>query len=102
MLEESLALTPIPLTIADSSVVGSLVSGNSNGFIVSAYATESEISILSSIGLVARLPGKMSAAGNIILANDTAALVHPGISSRAIERIAETLRVDVKRAQSPA
>lgn len=97
MLEEGLGLTPIPMTVAESSVIGSLVSGNSNGFVVSAYATEPEISRLSGIGRIARLPGKMSAAGNVILTNDTAALVHPGLTIRAVERIAETLGVDVRK-----
>lgn len=96
MLEEGLGLSPTQMTIAESSVIGSLLCGNSKGFIVSAYATEREMSQLSSMGSVARLPGKMSAAGNVILANDTAALVHPGLSGRAVERIAETLGVDVR------
>ncbi|NYT01655.1 MAG: translation initiation factor IF-6 [Methanosarcinales archaeon] len=97
ILEEGLGVKPQVFRAAGSSVVGSLVSGNSNGFMVTAYATEEEIKTLSEHGKVARLPGKISAAGNVILANDNAALVHPGLGTRACNKIAETLNVEVRR-----
>jgi len=97
VLEEGLGTKPLVFRAAGSSVVGSLVSGNSNGFVVSAYATDEEIKVLSEHGKVVRLPGKISAAGNVILANDNAALVHPGLGTRACNRIAEALNVEVRR-----
>ncbi|HOT07153.1 MAG: Translation initiation factor 6 [Methanosaeta sp. PtaB.Bin039] len=83
--------------MAGSSVLGSLIGGNSNGFVVTSYASDDEIRALEASGRVSRLPGKISAAGNVILANDTAALVHPGLTSRAVEQISETLGVDVRK-----
>jgi translation initiation factor 6 len=94
-LEEGLGVVSIQTAISGSSVVGSLVCGNSNGFILNPYASEETIKRLSPHGKIARLPGKISAAGNVILANDNAALVHPGLSSRACETISQTMGVDV-------
>ena len=43
------------------------------------------------------LPDRLTATGNVILANDTAALVHPDISDRSMEIISRVLGVDVHR-----
>jgi translation initiation factor 6 len=97
LLEDGLAATAVRALAGGSSVLGSLVSANSNGFVITQAATEAERERLSEYGKVSRLPGKMNAAGNIILANDRAALVHPGLSSRACEVVARTLGVDVRQ-----
>lgn len=97
---EELDVTSIPILIGSSSVVGSLVAGNSNGFIVSNNALKHEITQLkkSCGGLtVKKLPGKINAAGNVILVNDTAALIHPNLIARADKVISEALGVDVQR-----
>jgi translation initiation factor 6 len=96
-LERYLGIAPEKTTVAGSSVVGSLVCGNSRGFVLSPHASDEDLARLSSLGRVARLPGKISAAGNVILANDTAAMVHPGLSDRACDSIARTLGVEVRR-----
>ncbi|HTY90874.1 MAG TPA: translation initiation factor IF-6 [Methanocella sp.] len=83
--------------INDSSLIGSMMAGNSSGFIVSDLALEREVAALEKALPVARLKGKMTAAGNIILANDTAALVHPALSDRHLGVIRDTLKVDVRR-----
>ena len=62
-LERELAVDSSPLFIGSSSVVGSLVTGNSNGFVVSSSASRSEIKQLKAHanGLkVRKLPGKIS------------------------------------------
>ncbi len=99
-LERELGVTSAPLLVGSSSVVGSLVAGNSNGFIVSNSASRSEIHQLQvhTSGLkVRKLPGRINAAGNVILANDNAALINPNLIARAERVIEETLRVDVQR-----
>ncbi len=99
-LERELAVDSAPLFIGSSSVVGSLITGNSNGFVVSSSASRSEIKQLKahSNGLkVRKLPGKINAAGNVILANDNAALINPNLITRAERVVEETLRVDVRR-----
>ncbi len=94
-LEKGLGVSALRAMIGGSSVLGSLISANSQGFVVTHHASEDELRRLSEYGRVARLPGKTNAAGNIILANDNAALVHPGLSSRACEAVSETLGVEV-------
>jgi len=94
-LESGLKVAAIQTMVGGSSVLGSLISANSQGFVVTQHASEDELKRLSEHGKVARLPGKINAAGNIVLANDSAALVHPGLSARACEAISETLGVEV-------
>ncbi len=97
VLESGLEVTAVRSVIGGSSVLGSLISANSQGFVVTQHASDDELKRLSDHGRVSRLPGKINAAGNIILANDSAALVHPGLSGRACEAVAETLGVDVAK-----
>ncbi len=98
-LERELAVTTAPLFVASSSVVGSLIVGNSNGFVVSSSASRSEITQLKAYTnrKVRKLPGRINAAGNVILANDTAALINPNLITRAERVVEETLGVDVRR-----
>jgi len=94
---EALDVAVIRTLINDSTLIGSMMTGNSSGFIVSDLALEREVAILEKALPVARFKGKMTAAGNIILANDTAALVHPALSDKHLEVIRDTLKVDVRR-----
>ncbi len=99
-LERELAVRSAPLLIGSGSVVGSLVAGNSNGFIVSNSASRSEIQQLKAHAngcKVRKLPGRINAVGNVILANDNAALINPNLITRAERVVEETLRVDVRR-----
>ena len=99
-LERELGVLSLKRQIASSSVIGSLIAGNSNGFVVTSNASKVEIKLLREINdnlKVRTLPGKINAAGNVILANDSAALIHPYLISRAKTVIEETLRVDVRR-----
>lgn len=97
VLEEGLKVPSLSITIAGSSVLGALISGNSNGFVLTSQAYRDDIKKLSEYGSVAKLPGKINAAGNVILANDRAAIVHPGLSKRACDAISKTLGVEVTK-----
>jgi translation initiation factor 6 len=103
-IERALNVKSIRTLIAETSLVGCFAVGNSNGFIISSYALDSEIASLAELvdaeGLkvkISRLPytDRMTTAGNIILANDTVALVHPQLSDKTVEVIKETLDVKV-------
>ena len=103
-MESALEVKALRTSIDEISLVGCLAVGNSNGFILSPYALDSEIQriedLIQAEGLsvkLSRLPyrDQMSAAGNIILANDTVALVHPELSEKTIDVIKETLGVEV-------
>ncbi len=85
----------VETTIQGSSIIGSLVAGNSRGIIVSGLATEAEIEILSEHRDVFLLKETMNAAGNVIMANDTFAAVHPDMPTDLMHSIAKFLGVEV-------
>jgi translation initiation factor 6 len=96
-LLKGLQVEAVRLLAGGSAVLGSLICANSNGYVVTYHAGDEEMKILQEHGKASRLPAKINAAGNVILVNDSAALVHPGLSSRACETVAETLGVDVRK-----
>jgi len=96
ILEDSLDVRVVETLINGSVVLGALSRGNSNGFLVSHGTDARELQELMG-AQVEILPDRLNAVGNIVLANDSAALVHPELSDRAIEAIARTLKVEIYR-----
>ncbi|MCX9080590.1 MAG: translation initiation factor IF-6 [Candidatus Methanoperedens sp.] len=96
-LEESLGAEACRTSVSGSSIVGSLMRGNNNGMMVAGFVLEKELRAIRKHIKAARLTQELNAAGNLILANDTAALVHPDISEKSIKIIQKTLGVEVKR-----
>lgn len=96
---EELETPVITTTIGGGSTVGSLIAGNRTGAIVSSQATTSELDVLTTKldRPVKPLPDTLNAAGNLILATDTGAIIHPEISAEGFETIRETLDVPVIR-----
>ena len=82
-------------TIQGSSIVGSLLVGNSCGFVVSGLASALEIEFLKGYRKVMLLERGMNAAGNVILVNDDLAVVHPDMPERIAEEISTFLEVPV-------
>ncbi len=98
VVEESLQVPVIKTPISGSSLAGALAVGNSRGFVVSRYAFETEVNAIKEFGLeVARIPDRLTAVGNIILANDHGAVVNPLLSDEAVDVVSETLDVEVVR-----
>jgi translation initiation factor 6 len=97
--EDELEISTVPTTIAGSSTVGALAVGNENGLLVSQRATDRECDrIEDATGLpVVELPGRINAAGNVVLANDEGAYVHPDLPRKAIDAVKEALDVPVER-----
>ncbi|MCT9094973.1 translation initiation factor IF-6 [Haloarchaeobius sp. HME9146] len=98
-MTDELEVPAIPTTIAGSSTVGALAAGNSNGLVVSSRVTQRERDrIAETVDLtIGELPGRRNAAGNIVLANDTGAYVHPDLSDEAVAVVEDTLEVPVER-----
>jgi len=94
-LVDKLKVPSLSITVAGSSVLGAVICGNSNGFVLTSLAHKDDIKKLSEYGNIIKLPGKINAAGNVILANDKAAIVHPGLSKRACDAISKALCIDV-------
>ncbi|ADD05392.1 translation initiation factor aIF-6 [Natrialba magadii ATCC 43099] len=98
-LTDELAVPAIQTTVGGSSTVGALATGNENGLLVSSRVLEYERERLEAdVDLpVAELPGSINAAGNVVLANDYGAYVHPDLPREAIQIIKDTLDVPVER-----
>ena len=98
-LGEELDADVLATTVGGSNTVGALVAGNENGVLVSERATERERDQIAEAAdrEVSELPGRINAAGNVVLVNNYGAYVHPDLSRDAITAVKETLSVPVER-----
>ena len=94
-VRNALDVTLVETTIQGSTIIGSLVAGNSRGVVVSGLATEEEIDTLAQHREVLLLNESMNAAGNVIMANDTFAAVHEDMPADLAKAIGEFLGVEV-------
>jgi translation initiation factor 6 len=97
--EAELGVEAVPTTVAGSGTVGALAVGNGNGLLLSERVTDRErdrIEEATDLPVV-ELPGRINAAGNVVLANDRGAFVHPDLSRTAIGAVEEALEVPVER-----
>ena len=95
-IEKSLDVRVVEILVNESVVVGALSRGNSNGFLFSYGTNSRELQKLTEVK-VETFPDRLNAVGNIVLTNDSAALVHPELSDKAIEVISKTLKVEAHR-----
>ncbi|ADB59136.1 translation initiation factor eIF-6 [Haloterrigena turkmenica DSM 5511] len=98
-LTDELEVPAVQTTVGGSSTVGALATGNENGLLVSARVLEYEREALEeAVDLpVAELPGNINAAGNVVLANDYGAYVHPDLPRETVQIVKDTLEVPVER-----
>jgi translation initiation factor 6 len=95
-IEKVLGIKGISATIGGSTVVGSLMCGNSSGVVLTNFVKESELEIFKDLNTYI-IKSKLNAVGNTILANDYGCLVHPGYGDKTIGDIEECLKVKAKR-----
>ena len=100
-LADELDVPAVATTIGGSATVGSLVAGNSKGLVVTGRITDRERDRLQDAVNVpiGELPGRRNAAGNVVLANDAGAYVHPELSEEAVGIVENTLDVPVERGE---
>lgn len=98
---EELGVPSVETTIGGSGTVGALLTGNENGLLVSNRIRETELQrIRSVVDLpVTELPETINAAGNVVLANNNGAYVHPDLSDRAVDAVSDGLSVPVERGE---
>ena len=98
-LGDELDVDVLPTTVGGSNTLGSLVAGNENGVLVTERVTDRETDRIAEAAdrEVRELPGRINAAGNVILANDYGAYVHPDLPREAVTTIRDTLEVPVER-----
>jgi translation initiation factor 6 len=94
-IRDALEVSLVETTIQGSTIVGSLVAGNSRGVVVSGLAIEQEVDLLAEYREVLLLNESMNAAGNVIMANDTFAAVHDDMPTELAKAIGEFLEVEV-------
>ncbi len=96
---EELDVPAVPTTVGGSGTVGALVAGNANGLLVSSRVRDRERQrIRDAVDLpVTELPGRINAAGNVVVATDEGAYVHPELPREAVEAVREGLGVSVER-----
>lgn len=92
---EAFDVEVVRTTIQGSPIIGSLLAGNSNGFVISGLATSAEMKLLGEFRELYPLMRGMNAAGNVILACDRFAAVHPEMDTCIQKEIGEFLKVPV-------
>jgi translation initiation factor 6 len=98
LVAEVLNVKTIDLSIADSTIIGSLLTFNSYGAIVTAYASKETLKTIENQGLkIYPIKDVINAAGNDILANDHGALVHPDLQHVTVKKISDILGVPVQK-----
>ena len=96
-IEQAFDLEMNPILIGGSSLLGSLIVGNSKGIAVADIATEEDLDVLSSFGEIVILESGVNAAGNLVKCNDYGAVVSKSIPTPGVELIGEVLGVKTAR-----
>ena len=98
-LGAALDVPVVPTTVGGSGTVGALATGNENGLLVSSRVRDREIDRITDAvdQPVHELPGRINAAGNVVLCNDSGAYVHANLSDEAVQAIEDALAVPVER-----
>jgi translation initiation factor 6 len=96
-IERTFNLPLVQTTVATTDIVGIMSVANSNGILVPYTTTEEELVMIkqSSDVKVDWIESKMTALGNIILANNNGAICHPEFDAKARQKIADILDVEV-------
>ena len=96
-IERTFNLPLIQSTVATLDAVGLVSVATSNGILIPYTTTDDEFAQLKSASdiTVDWLDDKMTALGNIIIANDNGAMCHPDFGFKARQKISDTLGVEV-------
>jgi translation initiation factor 6 len=96
-VEEWLKVEVVATTVGKSVIAGALVCSNSNGVILPPFAQEEEIEAIKKASdlNVTVMNTKKTAYGNLILANDKGAVADPKLERRVVNKIGDTLGVEV-------
>ena len=95
---ETLDVKIVELSIGDASIIGSLLTINSTGAIITDFADEAAVNAIEKEGLkLLVIKDVINATGNDILLNDNGALVHPELSDESMNAIKECCNVPVYR-----
>lgn len=96
-IEESLEVKALKFSVSSATIIGALTAMNSNGVVLSNFASDEEIDLVPKGLEVARMQEKFNAAGNNILVSDKAALVNPGVLGETLKTLRDVFDVEVLR-----
>ena len=97
-VSEVLEVTLVEFNISDATIIGSLLSFNSKGMVVTDFVDDDTLSVIEKKGFkVYVIEDKLNAAGNDILVNDKGCLVHPDVSNKSVKKIEDVFGVTVVR-----
>jgi translation initiation factor 6 len=97
IVERVLKVKAVEAKICQTSLLGIMLVGNSSSMIAPYLASDDEIEFLQeSLGVkISKLTTSLTALGNIILANDNGAIVHPKLREVTMKSIESILGVKV-------
>jgi translation initiation factor 6 len=91
---ETLGVEVCNTTIAGSTLVGALVTGNSNAILVPHTIHDYELKRIQEFAKVVVVNSRWTALGNVILTNDNGAVIHPEASSNVLKAVNDELKVE--------
>lgn len=100
-LSEWLKVKLIHTSVGASVLIGALACANSNGILLPSFIREEELGTIrkSFDGNITIMETKKTAYGNLVLANDQGAIVDPRLKPADVDKISETLGVEVARSE---
>jgi translation initiation factor 6 len=92
---DTLGVETIEARVAGSPLLGIFLAGNDKGVLAPRIIADNELRALEEVGISLKVfPGKFTALGNVVLSNNTAALLHPDLSDDEVRFVADALRID--------
>ncbi len=95
LIAETLGVPAVSMTVGGTNLLGTMVTMNGKGAVVGNIIGDEELELLSEHREVLVLHGRLNCAGNLIMANDEKAWIHPRIGDNVRADIAEVLDVEV-------
>ena len=93
-IESALQMESTCLTVGGSSLLGSLIVGNSRGMAVADIATPGDIDRLTSYGDVVVMESSVNAAGNLLVVNENGILASPVVPEAGLEVLSSAMGVE--------
>jgi translation initiation factor 6 len=88
---EALDVNVCSTTVGGSTLVGALVTGNSKGLLVPHIIRDYELKRIEKVSKVITIESNWTALGNVVLANDFGAVLHPDTPSEIRESVSSQL-----------
>jgi translation initiation factor 6 len=95
-IRQCLGVQSCVTNIGGCALLGVLVTSNSNGIVLPHTIQDHELNAVRGLEVkVTVAQERWTALGNLVLANDNGAVIHPGASESLAKAVAETLNVDI-------